>query len=259
NRKSSKPIYRDLIRRTAFGVNFAVVAVENQSLPHYLMPLRVMDYDVRQYRKQAKEIWKEVQTLTKPDKAEYLSHFLKSDRLHPCVTLVLFYGEDWDGSRDLHSILDFTDIPKELQPLVNNYRINLLEIRKLEQTDTYRSDIKQVFDFIRYADDKVKLRTLVQHDPAYQQMASDAYDVVAEFTKANELITIKDDYVLKEEVNMCKALTEMLQDERAEGLEQGTLITLYALVQKGRLTLVEAAEEAQMSPTDFESKVKQYS
>ena len=72
---------------------------------------------------------------------------------------------------------------------------------------------------------------------------------------------------------MCKALTEMLQDERAlgreeglewgiaqgieQGIEQGTLITLYALIQKGRLTISEAAEEVNMCPADFEALMLQ--
>ena len=28
---------------------------------------------------------------------EFLSGFRKTDRLHPCITLVLFWGEKWDG------------------------------------------------------------------------------------------------------------------------------------------------------------------
>ena len=212
-RKNNRPKYRDLIRRTAFGVNFAVIAVENQSHPHYLMPLRVMDYDAKEYLRQAKQISKHVEALAKtghgkdstyipadpkPTSAEYLSRFRRSDRLHPCVTLILFYGEHWDGSQDLHGILDFTDIPEEMKVLVNNYHIHLLEIRSLKQTAVYRTDIKQVFDFIRYADDKQKLRELVQHDPAYQHMDSDAYDVAVEFTGAMELITTKNNYFKKE-------------------------------------------------------------
>lgn len=59
-RKGKKPKYRDLIRKVAFGVNFAVVGVENQEEVHYLMPLRVMGYDVAEYERQAAKIKKAV-------------------------------------------------------------------------------------------------------------------------------------------------------------------------------------------------------
>ena len=44
---------RDFIRRTSFGVNFAMIGVENQEQVHYLMPLRTMEYDMAEYEKQA--------------------------------------------------------------------------------------------------------------------------------------------------------------------------------------------------------------
>ena len=64
NRKEKKPDnrktkYRDLIRKLAFGVNFLVVGIENQEEVHYLMPLRTMEYDVREYQRQAAKIRKE--------------------------------------------------------------------------------------------------------------------------------------------------------------------------------------------------------
>ncbi len=48
--------YHDLIRRSCFGVNFAAVGIENQEEVHYLMPLRCAEYDVYEYRRQARKI-----------------------------------------------------------------------------------------------------------------------------------------------------------------------------------------------------------
>ena len=44
-RPKRKTKYRDVIRKTAFGVNFMVIGIENQEEVHYLMPLRCMSYD----------------------------------------------------------------------------------------------------------------------------------------------------------------------------------------------------------------------
>lgn len=51
---------RDLIRKMAFGVNFAVVGIENQEYIDYALPLRNMSYDVSEYERQALKIRKEV-------------------------------------------------------------------------------------------------------------------------------------------------------------------------------------------------------
>ena len=45
-----------------------------------------------------------------PSYGEFLSGFRKTDRLHPCITLVLFWGEKWDGPTDLYDLLDFESI-----------------------------------------------------------------------------------------------------------------------------------------------------
>ena len=42
--------------------------------------------------------------------------------------------------------------------------------KKLEDTNAFRTDLKQVFDFIRCSEDKEKLDELIKADAAYQTM-----------------------------------------------------------------------------------------
>ena len=105
-RPKRKTKYRDVIRKTAFGVNFMVIGIENQEEVHYLMPLRCMSYDAAEYERQAAVIGNRVKRRKDITSAEFLSGFAKDSRLYPCVTLVLYYGEVWDGATNLHSILD---------------------------------------------------------------------------------------------------------------------------------------------------------
>jgi len=167
------------------------------------MPLRVMEYDVREYWRQTAIIRKSPHRKKKLNSGEFLSGFTKEDKLYPCVTLVLYYGEDWDGSRNLHDLLDFTNIPEQLKHLVNDYKIHLIEIKKIQDTGVFRTDLKQVIDFIRYSKDKNKLRELLKNDPAYQKLDEDAYDMIALYTKSRELLEIKNKE--GEEINMCSA------------------------------------------------------
>ena len=53
---------------------------------------------------------------------EFLSGLQKSDRLHPVISLCIYYGkEDWDGPFNL---VDMLIMPEYLKPLVSDYRVN---------------------------------------------------------------------------------------------------------------------------------------
>ena len=219
--KKRKTKYRDLIRKAAFGINFAVIGIENQEEVHYLMPLRIMNYDVDEYQRQAAEIKKEVRGKKGIKRSEFLSGFLKTNRLQPCMTLVLYYGNDWDGGKSLYEILDFSGIPDEFKGLVNDYPIHLLEIKKIEDTSVFKTDLKQVFDFIRCSEDKEKLKALVEGDEAFQNMDEAAYDMAVSHANATQMIEKKKYRERGGKVDMCKALEDWMEEERMLGIEQG--------------------------------------
>ena len=133
-------------------------------------------------------------------------------------------------------MLDFTDIPEELKQLVSDYKINLVEIRKLEDTSVFKTDVRQVFDFIRCSNDKHALKKLVETDDYYKNMEEDAFDVAVQYTNATELIEAKEYYEKEDGVEMCQALTELLADEREEGREEGLILAkkIYKLHSEGK-------------------------
>lgn len=57
-------------------------------------------------------------------------------------------------------------------------------------------------------------------------MDEDAYDVAVTFAKADEFLAVKGMHVKGGKVDMCKALKEMLEDERMEGIEQGLKVLI---------------------------------
>ena len=214
---------RDVVRKAAFGVNFAIIGIENQETIDYAIPLRNMSYDAGEYEKQAAKIRKMVRkNHSGLCWGEYLYGFRKDSRMYPVVTFILYSGiETWDGPKTLHEILNFTDIPEELRGMVSDYRINLIEIRKLEDTSVFQTDVRQVFDFIRCSEDKNALWELVAGDPYYKGMEEDAFEVAAHYTNATELIEAKDYYGKDGKVDMCTAITELIADGRAEGMKAG--------------------------------------
>ncbi|MCM1127342.1 MAG: hypothetical protein NC429_12835 [Lachnospiraceae bacterium] len=162
--------YRDLMRKTAFGMNFAMIGIENQEEIDYALALRVMCYDAGEYERQAAEI------------------------------------------------------PKGLKEKVSNYRIHVVEVRKLKDTDIFQTDVKQVFDFIRFSKDKKKLQDLLDGDEAYQLLDEEAYDMVAAYVGEEEaMFKRKEKHKKGGKVNMCQGLREWLADERMEGRTEGRL------------------------------------
>ena len=212
-------------------MNFAVMGLENQEKLDYRLPLRVLGYEVGAYEHQAAEIYREIRrngrnSETGLSSGEYLYGFRKSDRLHPMITIILYYGEEeWDGSRDLHGILDFQDIPEQIRQYVQNYRIHVIDVRRMERTDLFRTDLRQVFDLIRFSGNRERLRDLIEQEPAYGKLEEDAFDFASSYVGLRELSKWKEAVREGERFNM-KTGFQMYEDEflergRAEGKELG--------------------------------------
>lgn len=231
--KLRKMLYRDMVRKTPFGINFAIIGIENQEEIDYALPLRILCYDAGEYEKQAARIRKDVRRNRKGlSSGEYLYGFKKDSRLFPTVTFVLYYGEkEWDGAKDIYGLLDFTDIPKRLREKISNYQIHVVEVRKLADTDLFKTDVKQVFDFIRFSKDKKKLRDLMSNDLSYAYLDEDAYDMVASYAGEKEMFKIKEKHMKGGKVNMCQGLREWMEDERNAGLEVGKAEMLVSSVE----------------------------
>ena len=179
---------RDLVRKTAFGINFAVIGIENQNNIDYTFPVWAMSYDVGEYEKQLKCIRRRLRRKGKDGQyltaAEYLCGFQKDIRLYPVVTFVLYYGKDeWDAATDLHGMLDF----------------------------------------IRCSKDDESMRQLMTKDPEYGKMEEDAYNMAAAYTGSENLLAVKDDYIEGGRVNMCKAIDDLILKGKLEGRVEGEL------------------------------------
>ena len=214
---------RDLVRKTALGVNFAIVGIENQDEMDYEFPIRIMEYDVKRYKKQVTRTRNQLkQQKEKLNPGEFLYGFKKESRLHPLVTFALYSGvKKWDGPLSLHDIIDFTDIPDELRKLVADYRIHLIDIRRFKDTSVFKTDLRQVFDFIRCAEDKKALLELVSEDEYFKNISQDTYDVITKYANLGEGVIEMEKYKGEDGgINMCKGLRDLIDDSKEEGREE---------------------------------------
>ena len=214
---------RDNLRKVAFGMNFAIIGIESQEEVDYKFPLRLLSYDVEQYQKEASAIGKNVRkSKDSLEAGEYLYGFRKTDRLHPQVTIALYSGkEPWNGPRNLKEILNLTDIPIELQSMIQDYRVHIVDIRRMEHTELFHTDVRHVFDMIRCSEDKQRLLALIMNDEYYKHMDEDALELVTLYTNSQELLEIQAVDGEGGKKDMCKAIRDLIEDSKAEGREEG--------------------------------------
>lgn len=216
--------YRDMIRRVALGMRFIVIGVEHQDLVHYAMPVRVMLEDAAGYDEQMRRIQSLHRRRRDLKGAEYVGRFSRKDRLEPVFTIVLYYGsEPWDGARDLYGLLDLDHLPPAVSKQLNNFRLNLLELRNFEHLDVFRTDLREVFGFIRRANDKNALLAFTQERrERFEHMEEDAFDVITTLTGLDRLAGIKAQCMDEGgKIDMCEGMRQLLEDSLNEGIEKG--------------------------------------
>ena len=135
------------------NLRIALFGSENETEPEDDVPLRVIGYDGASYRDQLFY-----------EKGEDGKRRLNKAPRYPVVTLVLYFGSrHWNKPVTLHDCLD---VPADLLPYVNDYRINLFEIAWLtdEQVARFKSDFRIVADYF------VQMRKNGDYVPSEQQM-----------------------------------------------------------------------------------------
>lgn len=240
---------------------YCLLAVENQSEIHEAMPPKNMLYDALDYVTQVEDIAKaHLENGDKPrTSSNYLSGFYRSDKLLPVITLTLYFGASkWDAPKSIHEMLSVQN--EELLRFVPDYRINLISPADIADEDfsKFHTELSLVLKYIKYSKNKKKLRQIVQEDSAFTTVSRRTADMIKIVTESNHLHYNDGE----ERVNMCEAIegirNDALAEGKAEGREEGRiegiLSTLSDLVKKGLLTLTQAAEQANMSVSEFETK-----
>ena len=230
----SKSKTRDLIRKAALGMNFAIIGIENQDEIDYELPVRIMNYDTLHYKKQVSNISKKVRANPQGlESGEYLYGFKKDSRLYPVVTFILYAGEKpWTAATSLHEIIDFKDIPDTLKNLVSDYKIQVIDIRRLQDTSIFKTDVRHVFDFLRCCEDKDALLELVSNEDYYQNVDNDAYEVIAKYANTKGIVNLETYKNQKGGIDMCKGLRDLITDSKAEGRTEGIDLKQKEIIRK---------------------------
>lgn len=186
------------------NVLVAICGLENQTVEEKYMPLRVFSYDGASYRRQL---------LSENDE----------NPIVPVVSLVLHFGmKEWSSPHNLKGVID---IPKELEPYVNDYKANIFNIAFLddETVQMFQSDFRIVADFFvqkrknkDYVPDEHKIKHVDEMLKLLQVLTGDdRYNVKFSETEKKEDIKMCD--VMERAVN--KGKEEVREEERINSIK----------------------------------------
>ncbi len=203
-----RDILKECVIKTTDKAIYLMLGIENQSELHYAMPVRKFLYDALNYTKQVEEIGKKnIREKKCKTGAEYLSGFLKEDKIKPVITLVVYWGaEPWDAPRSLHEMLDVDD--PEILKFVDDYKLKLIVPSEITDFEKFHSDARYVLEFISASKDKARLQEIMRN-PAYEQLDNETTKMINCFTGANIKINKR-----KGVSNVCLAIQQMLEEER---------------------------------------------
>ena len=211
---------RDVVKKMSDGVEFNILGLEIQDKTHYAMPLRTMTYDALGYIKEYNDI-KKHHKLNKDSFSsheEFLSGINKSDRFHPIITLVLYYGESlWDGPTCLSDMM--ISMSNNIKEYFSDYKLNLVQILDSDKYSFYNEDVRDVFNIIRniYNDD---------FDSIYREYESrnvdiDVMELICNITSVPKLMDLCTDTEQGGTVNMCEAMKRFQAECESKGMKEG--------------------------------------
>ena len=208
-------------KSTIYNVELVILGMEGQERIHYAMPMRVMGYDYGTYKKQYDDNAKKYKNANGMSRDEYMSKMKKMDKFIPVITIVVYYGENpWDGALSLHEMLN---IPKEVEPFVNDYKMHLIEARKnnLKLHNINNIDLFNLLEILLNKDEKLK----ETEEKAIQYASEHDVDKSVIMTVAGAA-NCKMDYDMiagKGSVDMCTVFEETRFEGRLEGRLEGKL------------------------------------
>ena len=242
----------DVVKQRAHGIDFVILGLENQQRVHFGMPLRIMLGDSLGYLKEYQEIAKKNKAQGDwDDSDEFLSGFRREDRLHPMVSICVYYGERaWDGP---YSLLNMLKVPEELRPVVNDYKMNLIQVCRSEELVFHNTDVQTVFEISRniYKRDYKKIEKVYQD----KEFSSELGVVIGAITDSQELVK----QALERKggrMNMCTALEELKKESeirgenkgRIEGRTEGRILAYFEL----GVSLEEIAKKTKLTVKEVE-------
>ncbi len=222
------------------------LGIENQSKVEKYMPVRIMRYDAATYDGQVEN---------------------KCKCLLPAITIVLNLGDTaWNKPKNLVGLMD---IPPELEPFVQDYRMEVFDVAFLddEVINRFRSDFGIVARFLKNRREKPQDRTLFRDARVIKHVQA-VMDFLTAVTGDDEYSRLYEESLKEreekgEDVTVCEVIDMFKQEGRIEGRIEGHAagriegreMAIMEMVQDGDLPIEKAAKKLKLSIEEFKRRM----
>ena len=178
---------------------YCLFAIEHQSVEDYTMPLRIMEYDVREYLRQVKSN-KGVQV-----------------QIKPIITIVMYWKADkWNQPLSVKDMFDKNTVKwledNGLGGYIQDYRMHLFEPCAEDNLDKFKTELKDVIAYVKYSKSTEALKEYNEkHKP---DLTKSTVTLINELTNSNYVFVDG-----KEQLNMCEAFEGLIEEGRKEELK----------------------------------------
>ena len=209
---------RDVIMKWTTDKQEMYLAIENQLVEDLTMPYRNAMYDMKSYESQIRRLKRNHrETRDLEDPLETISRIKKEDRLIPCITFVIYYGqEEWKHHKSLKDMFGYKQI-NDANMLES--RMNLVQICKDDPRRYKNRDIQMCIDIALLLCQKdlesIKKRYRQKIDKEVVMMIC----ALTGFGRL-ELIISKEE---GDEIDMCKAIEEWEEEISKQARNEGRL------------------------------------
>ena len=209
---------RDVIMKWTTDKQEMYLAIENQLVEDLTMPYRNAMYDMKSYESQIRRLKRNHrETRDLEDPLETISRIKKEDRLIPCITFVIYYGqEEWKHHKSLKDMFGYKQI-NDANMLES--RMNLVQICKDDPRRYKNRDIQMCIDIAQLMFQK-DLETIKKR--YRQKIDKEVVMMVCALTGSRrlELIISKEE---GDEIDMCKAIEEWEEEISKQARNEGRL------------------------------------
>ena len=237
---------RDVLKKAVImndgKLAYLLLGIENQTDINLAEPVRCMLYDAMKYVDQVRDIAsrnrnergaeaadekaenRDKGKFRKDDGYEFLSGLKASDKLHPVITLVVYWGVDewywgvdeWTGPRKLSDMLGY--VPDKARHAVADYEINLLEPCKIKDFSRFQTGLGSVLRLLSAGSDKEEIKRLCdEQKDAYENLGREDAEMLEVFMNKR----FKRDEGEEETVNVFKGIQDWMDEKKEEGREEG--------------------------------------
>lgn len=243
--------YRDLKKRLVNGGGIGVIAIENQEMVDFTMPLRVMEYDCLEYRKQVKQIHRDkALKLKKENKtpSNWDTRLTAEDKINPVQTICLYHGaEEWTGPESLRDMVNLKDAPPGWEEHFHDYGMTLFCANRVQDFSLFKTELGQLLQAISCKNDGDRLEALFQREE-YRHLERETAEAIAVMIDNDTLLNKLDEYEEDGGCDMCKGLDDWAKKEQEKGAirgrNEGRIETLVLSIKNLMQNMEITAEEA---------------